>query len=397
MNKAQTIALDPRIWLLALGTFAIGTDVFVVSGILSLMAHDLNVSLESAGLSVTAYALTYALAAPFIVPLTVSLNQRSVCVATLSLFAAGNILCALAQSYEVLIAARVLAGLAAALYTSTAYALATSLAPANRKGAALSAVALGLTASAVFGVPIGAAIGQTIGWRATFWLVAVISGAAMLALSMRPLADQRVQVFTRLNYMERYAPLFQRRVLFALLPSMFWNTANLTSYTYLGARLAEQHSPKTVIFLFFVYGVGGLTGSQIGGRVLDRFGATIPLVTCLAVAAINQALMEVSSLSTITTAFALALWSISGWATFAPQQARLISLSPHNSALLIAVNHSIIYIGFATGAAIGGAAIAHGVNVSQLHWVTTILLVAALLIFLLGVKREKAFCFSSPD
>jgi predicted MFS family arabinose efflux permease len=219
----------------------------------------------------------------------------------------------------------------------------------------------------------------------------------MLALSMRPLADQRVQVFTRLNYMERYAPLFQRRVLFALLPSMFWNTANLTSYTYLGARLAEQHSPKTVIFLFFVYGVGGLTGSQIGGRVLDRFGATIPLVTCLAVAAINQALMEVSSLSTITTAFALALWSISGWATFAPQQARLISLSPHNSALLIAVNHSIIYIGFATGAAIGGAAIAHGVNVSQLHWVTTILLVAALLIFLLGVKREKAFCFSSPD
>jgi len=105
---------------------------------------------------------------------------------------------------------------------------------------------------------------------------------------------------------------------------------------------------------------------------------------------INQALMEISATSTITIALALALWSITGWATFAPQQARLINLAPQNSALLIALNHSVIYIGFAIGAAIGGAAIGRGIDVSQLHWITTGLLVAALLIFLLGVKRKIA-------
>lgn len=390
MSKAPTTALNPVIWLLALGTFAIGTDVFVVSGVLSLIAQDLSTSLESAGLTVTAYALTYALAAPLIVPLTATLNQRRVCISALAMFAVGNVLCALAQSYELLMAARAIAGIAAALYTSTAYALATSLAPANRKGAALSAVALGLTASAVFGVPMGAAIGQAIGWRATFWLVATLSGAAVFALSYRRFANHSNLNTTRLTYTARFAPLIRPTVLLALLPSLLWNTANLTSYTYLGAMLAERHDPQTVIFLFFVYGVGGLIGSQLGGRLLDRFGVTIPLAFCLAIAAINQALMEISATSTLTIAFALALWSITGWSTFAPQQARLINLAPQNSALLIALNHSVIYIGFATGAAVGGAAIAHGIDVSQLHWITSGLLVAALLIFLLGIKRKIA-------
>lgn len=389
MNKAQTIALDARIWLLALGTFAIGTDVFVVSGILSLMARDLTVTLDSAGLTVTAYALTYALAAPFIVPLTVTFNQRRVCIGTLGLFALANMLCALAQSYEMLMSARVAAGLAAALYTSTAYALATSLAPGNRKGAALSAVATGLTASAVFGVPIGAAIGQELGWRATFWLVTVISGIAVIALSVRPFTNRENAKPARVTYLARFAPLTQTKILAALLPSFLWNTANLTSYTYLGARLAEHHPPQTVIFLLFVYGVGGLIGSQLGGRLLDRFGAVIPLAFCLGFAAVNQTLMEVTSLTTVTTAIALAIWSITGWATFAPQQARLIELAPQNSALLIALNHSVIYIGFATGAAIGGAAITHGIEVSQLHWLTAGLLTAALLTFLLSISKEN--------
>ncbi|MFC3941120.1 MFS transporter [Pseudomonas gingeri NCPPB 3146 = LMG 5327] len=383
-------SLDPRIWLLALGTFAIGTDVFVVSGILSLMARDLAVGLEAAGLTVTAYAITYALAAPLIVPLVATLDQRRVVITTLALFALGNALCALAPSYELLMMARIASGLAAALYTSTAYALATSLAPANRRGAALSAVAVGLTAAAVLGVPIGAAIGQAIGWRATFWLVAVISAGAVAALSLRPRNPPTPPApVQRQTYRARFAPLVQPRVLLALLPSLLWNTANLTSYTYLGTTLAEHHSPQIVIALFFTYGIGGLIGSQLGGRLLDRFGATFPLAACLAIATLNQALMEVSALSTLTTALALVLWSITGWATFAPQQARLMVLSPQNGSLLIALNHSVIYIGFAVGAALGGAAIAQGIAVAKLHWITSGLLALALLSFAGAVRREK--------
>ncbi|MGY2288263.1 MFS transporter [Pseudomonas sp. SDO528_S397] len=381
--------LDPRIWLLALGTFAIGTDVFVVSGILSVLAQDLAVSVEAAGLTVTAYALTYALAAPLIVPLTTTLNPRRVCLASLALFALGNILCAVAPTYEMLIGARIATAIAAALYSSTAYALAASLAPVDRKGAALSAVALGLTASAVLGVPIGAAIGHAIGWRSTFWLVAVISLLAVTALAFRAPTRQAGSVPVTLSYAARFAPLVQPKVLLALLPSLLWNTGLLTSYTYLGVMLAERQDPQMIVFLFFVYGVGGLIGSQLGGRLLDRFGSTAPLAVCLAIAALNQSLLAASMASTFTTALALLIWSITGWATFAPQQARLMSLSPQNSALLIALNQSVIYIGFATGAALGGAAIAQGWEVLQLHWITTGLLVAALLTFVLGVKVSR--------
>ncbi|WP_081992216.1 MFS transporter [Inquilinus limosus] len=153
-------ARDIRIWVLALGTFAIGTDVFVVSGILPAIAAQFGTDLDAAGQTVTAYALTYALAAPLLVPLTAALRQVRVVIVTLAIFALANALCAAAPTYWTLMAMRVVAGAVAALYTSTAYALAASRAEPHRKGAAIATVALGLTASAVFGVPLGTRSGR---------------------------------------------------------------------------------------------------------------------------------------------------------------------------------------------------------------------------------------------
>jgi predicted MFS family arabinose efflux permease len=381
-------APDIRIWVLALGTFAIGTDVFVVSGILPAIGAHFATGLDAAGQTVTAYALTYALAAPLLVPLTATLKQVRVVIVTLAIFALANALCAIAPSYWALMVARVFAGAVAALYTSTAYALAASLAPPHRKGAALATVALGLTASAVFGVPLGTAIGEALGWRMTFWLITGLSAAAVAALAVNPPREKPVAGAIP-SYAARLAPLKQRSVLLALAPSLLWNTANLTSYTYLGAVLAQRFEPRIVVALFCVYGIGGLIGSQLGGRVVDRFGAMIPLAACLAVAAVNQSLMGVSLHSAWLAAAALAIWSITGWGTFAPQQARLIDLAPGGSALVIALNHSIIYIGTAVGAGLGGAALARGVALDDLHWITVALLSAALLTLLATVRFTR--------
>jgi DHA1 family inner membrane transport protein len=374
---------DVRIWLLALGTFAIGTDVFVISGILPEIAAHFGVNLDAAGQTVTAYALSYAIAGPVIVPITGTFRQSRVVIFTLAAFTFANALCAVAPTYWMLMLVRVVAGAVAALYTSTAYALAASLAAANRRGAALSTVVLGLTASAVFGVPIGTAIGGALGWRATFWLITALSAMAVAALAVNPPREKPVEGPVA-GYAARFAPLRQPGVLLALAPSLLWNTANLTSYTYLGATLVQRFEPHLVVVLFFVYGVGGLIGSQLGGRLVDRFGAGAPLAACLAVAAINQSLMGFSSHSPWTTALALGIWSITGWGTFAPQQARLIALAPNSSALLIALNHAIIYIGAAAGAALGGSALVHGIAIGDLHWISAGLLTAALLTLALG-------------
>ncbi|MCW2266595.1 putative MFS family arabinose efflux permease [Gluconobacter cerinus] len=383
MKSSVSAVLDPRIWLLALGTFAIGTDVFVISGILPEVATSLHVDLNGAGQIVTAYALTYALIAPVVVPFTAAFRQTRIVIGTLTVFAIANMLCATTPSYAVLIAARIIAGIVAALYTSTAYSLAASLAPDTRKGAALSAVALGFTGSAVFGVPIGTAIGDILGWRMTFWLVTAVSTLSAIILCLRP-PKEPVRHAAVVSIAARFAPLKDPTILLAMLPSVFWNTANLMSYTYLGALLARHHEPRTVVFLFLAYGCGGLAGSQLGGRLVDRFGAIKPLLACLFVATLNQAAMGLSLQTTITTAVTLAIWSVTGWGTFAPQQARLIALAPSNSPLLIAINHSIIYFGTAAGAAMGGALLAHGLPLERLHWVTAAML--AIAVGILGVS-----------
>ena len=390
VNFSVSAVLDPRIWFLALGTFAIGTDVFVISGILPEVATNLHVNLNAAGQIVTAYALTYALVAPIVVPFTAAYRQTRIVIGTLVTFAIANMLCATTPSYAVLIAARIVAGIVAALYTSTAYSLAASLAPSARKGAALSAVALGFTGSAVFGVPIGTAIGDILGWRMTFWLVTSVSALSAIILYLRP-PKEPVKHAAPIGIAARFAPLKDPTILLAMLPSVFWNTANLMSYTYLGALLARHHEAHTVVFLFLAYGCGGLVGSQLGGRLVDRFGAIKPLIIFLFIAALNQAAMGLSLKTTITTAVALAIWSITGWGTFAPQQARLIALAPSNSPLLIAINHSIIYFGTAAGAAIGGALLAHSLPLEKLHWVTAAMLAVA--VGILGGSRRLSRFF----
>ena len=384
-TATSTRGFDPRVWLLALGTFAIGTDAFVVSGILPALAGDLGVGLDAAGQVVTAYALTYALGAPVLAALTARMARDRTVLLALGLFAVANALCALAPSYTLLIAARVLAGVAAALYTPTAYALAASLARPEKRGSALSAVALGLTASSVLGVPFGAFLGQRLGWHATFWFVALLSAASVAVLLLSPPRTAPAGDAPIAGLAARFAPLARRTALLALLPSLLWCTSNFTFYTYLGAALAERHSPGAIVALFLVYGLGGLAGSQAGGRLADRFGPTLPIAACLTIGALNLAVLGLASANTVTLGLCLAVWSFFGWATFAPQQSRLLGIEPQDGPLVIALNNSTIYLGSAAGAAIGGALVGRGLPASELHWAAAALLVAALASFAISL------------
>jgi len=175
---------DPKVGFLALGTFAIGTDAYVISGILAAVAHDLHIGVNAAGQLISWYSLTYAIAAPVLAAFIGHLKKQNVVVGALILFAAANAVCAISTSLEILIAARVIAGIAGSLYTPTAYTLAATLAAPEKKSKALAVVALGLTSATALGVPIGTLIGQHAGWHGTFWLVVVLSLVALVAIRL---------------------------------------------------------------------------------------------------------------------------------------------------------------------------------------------------------------------
>ena len=376
-NAEGREGFDPRVWLLALGTFAVGTDSFVVSGILNQVARDLAVDLDAAGHIVSSYSITYALSAPVLAVLTARIRKDRLVVATLAGFSLANALCALAPSYSVLLAARLLAGVAAGLYSPTAYSLAVSLAPPHRKASALSAVALGITGSVLAGVPLGIVVSQNFGWHASFWFVGFLSLIAFAALSLRP--PRALKAGHSLPLAARFAPLFQGRTLLALLPSVLMAAGISATYTYLGALLREHgFGAGAVAGWYVLVGMGGVTGTLSGGRMIDRFGALTMLVLFFLVGIVD------TSLFTASLAFpaALAVTCFLLHATMANsilgQQRRLIALAPSHTEVVLALNNSCLYAGIALGASVGGGLLAQGYALGAIPYASSILFAGAL-------------------
>jgi MFS transporter, DHA1 family, inner membrane transport protein len=383
-DTASRLPLDRRTWPLALGAFAIGTDAFVVAGLLPEMARDLGVGLDAAGQVVTAYSLTYGLGSPILAALAGRWRRDRMVLWVLVFFALSNAACALAPDYRLLILARVAAGLAGALYSPAAYVIAAELAPVTQRGAALARVALGLTGSTVLGVPIGVYLGEALGWHATFWLVALLSALAWVALAAgrlpRGLPDG-------LSLAARLAPLARGRVLLTILPQLLWSTASLMVYTYIAALLAVRgHDASLIPFLLLIYGIGGLLGGQLGGRMSDRFGPARPVLLFLCVAILNQMLLGLAADWRGVAACGLFGWGMVAWGMWAPQQSRLMATEPRHPAVLLALANSVVYLSAAMGAGLG-ALLLPWVGLIRLPFVAVVLYVAAFVAFIVAGRR----------
>jgi MFS family permease len=180
MNTIQSKA--PLLWL-ALGTFAVGTESFMIAGLLPGMAADLAVTLPQAGQLVTAFALAYALSSPVLTALTGRIERRSLLIGAMLAFAAANVLAWTAPGYLQLMAARILLAFAAGLYVPGANALASTVAAPERRGSAIAIVNGGLSLAIALGVPLGALVGDGMGWRTTFGGVAILAALAALGLA----------------------------------------------------------------------------------------------------------------------------------------------------------------------------------------------------------------------
>ncbi len=348
-------SFDPRIGLLALGTFAVGTDNLVIAGILPVVADDLHIGLDAAGLLVTAYALSYGIGSPLMAALTGKFRRERVVVWAIGGFAAANILCALAPSFGFLIVARILAGLAAAVYTPSAYALAVSLSSPQKRGRALSTVLLGISSSTVLGVPLGTAIGHRLGWHATFVLVGVLSAIAMAALLAFRLRSTDTGHLAAMSVAQRLAPLTKLEILLALGPNFIWAIGSMSVFTYISPLLSPYFDNDTIVLLLLVNGCGGLIGSFIGGRLGDRFGPVRPMAIFLSLNAINLVIWGIVNGDLVLTAMIIFSYAFCGWSTGPSQQMRIIRIDPAAATVTLAINNATFYTGNSLGAAMGGA------------------------------------------
>lgn len=377
------------LYFLALGTFAIGTEGFMIAAILPGMATDLAVSLATAGQLVTAFTLTYALSSPVLTALTGRVDRRTLLLSTMGLFVIGNVVAAEAASYWALLGARVILAVAAGLYVPNANAMAGALLPPEHRGRALAIISGGFSVAVALGVPAGAFVGHHLGWRVTFVAVAVLAAIACIGLWVG-VARHAGQSLSTASLAERVAVIRQPGVLRALAVTSLWALGCYTVYTFIAPYMGGvAHLDGSQIgYVLFCWGACAIAGIFLGGVGSDKLGAravillALPLLA-LALLGLSLAAWQSpqSPIRLATVLVAVVLWGVAAWGFFPAQQARLIGIAGlKNAPIALSLNASFQYLGFAMGALLGALTLSLG-GVAHLGWVGALCVLAALAVF----------------
>jgi DHA1 family inner membrane transport protein len=354
------------LYLLALCNLVIGTGAFVLSGILVPVSEGLQVPVAVAGQAMTAYALATAVLAPLALLATGGWRRRRALWAAMAVFGIGNLLCALAPSFVVLLAGRVLMGVGA-MFTPIAAGIAVAMVEPRQRGRALALVFLGISLSYVIGLPLGAWLGLRYGWQVPVAAVAVAALLCALSLAWRLPADiaSPGASFAGLPALLRQPP-----VLWTLGLTLLYFVAIFVVFSYIGPVMrslvpmgSEQFSLTLMLF-----GLSGVAGTLVGGFANDRFGPVRSLTVQLTVLGTMMLLVPLAHGNYPLLVAVFVVWGIAGFGMMTPQQARLAMLAPAQTPILLSLNASMLYVGTALGAAIGGLA-AGSVGFDRLAWV----------------------------
>jgi MFS transporter, DHA1 family, putative efflux transporter len=346
-------------WRLAvawISLFVIGTDLFVISPLLPLIAAEYGISGPGAGLSVTVFAVAYMVSAPLLGMVADRTGRRAALLVALFAFAAANVLTAAAPDFVCLLISRVAAGIAAAGVTPLIYAEIGEAAPAARRATWMAIAVSGLLLSLSLGAPAGALLADTCGWRVPILGLAALSlllvGANRLAWPEGKSSPSRGPAV---------APAPGSATLIArLAPTVLWATALYGMYTYLGVGLAAAgFASGDIARAISLYGIAALAGTLIGGQAADRFGAERTILASLFGLAAGLAALGFSLRDSLTAEIVLVLLSVSAQLFFPAQQARLAGEFPDRRATVLAWNNSALFLGISLGSLIGGQAVAH--------------------------------------
>ncbi|TCA23007.1 MFS transporter [Rhizobium leguminosarum bv. viciae] len=349
--------------VLALSSFAIGTTEFVIMGLLPEVAADLSVSIPQAGWLVTGYALAVAIGAPVMAVLTAKLKRRTALIALMAFFIAGNLLCALASDYWVLMIARVVTALCHGAFFGIGSVVAAGLVAEDRRARAVALMFTGLTLANVLGVPLGTAIGQAYGWRATFGVVTVIgivTISGLIAILPRDKQQENGSILREI------AALRNGGLWLALSTTVFFAASMFALFTYIAPLLRDVTgvSPEGVTWTLFLIGLGLTIGNLVGGKLADwRLGATLAGV--FAAIAITSIAFSYTSRFFIPAEITLFLWAMASFAAVPALQVGVVGFGKDAPNLVSTINIGAFNTGNALGAWVGGLVIDAGFDLTR--------------------------------
>ncbi|UXI04542.1 MFS transporter [Photobacterium sp. TY1-4] len=387
------------LFALTLSAFAIGTTEFVIVGLIPTMAADLNVSLPSAGLLVSLYALGVAVGAPVLTALTGNWRRKNVLLAVMSLFVVGNLLAWQAPGYTTLVTARILTGLAHGVFFSIGSTIATGLVTKEKAASAIAIMFTGLTVALVTGVPLGTYIGQSFGWQATFLTVALLGLIALIGSALLIPARLRQSPAAKLS--SQLKVLIQPRLLLVYAITALGYGGTFTAFTFL-TPILEQISgfnANAISLIMLVYGVSVAAGNIWGGKMADKMGPIRALTLIFSGLAGVLVLFHFTAVHPIAAVATILIWGAFAFGNVPGLQVYVVKLAekytPDAVDVASGLNIAAFNIGIALGAWGGGHIVAEA-GLMHTPWVGAVVVLVALLLTRLSGRLDQRAARPEP-
>jgi len=353
MNKNYPLPL----WILVIGAFAIGMTEFVIMGLLPNVASDLNVSVSTAGQLITGYALSVAIGGPIIVIATYKLSQKNILMLLMAIFILGNFLSVIAPTYGLLMTSRIITALAHGSFFGIGAIMAANLVAPNRRASAMALMFSGLTVSNIIGVPFGTFIGQHMGWRASFFIIALIGIVALIGIIFLVPKKESAEKATLIKEL---AVLKSGKLWLTLLVALFSLSSVFAVFTYITPILMQVTGfhASVVSLILVIFGVGVTVGNVIGGKLAD-WHMNKAIVRLLIVFELFFVLLYFMQFHKLLMVLGVFLFGVIAFSMLPSMQYRSMLVSKDAPTLSSTLNQSAMNVGNAMGAFVGGLSVAY--------------------------------------
>ncbi|MFI5545173.1 Cmx/CmrA family chloramphenicol efflux MFS transporter [Streptomyces sp. NPDC051815] len=376
------------VYVLGLSVFALGTSEFMLSGLLPPIAEDMGVSIPQAGLLISAFAIGMVVGAPLLAVATLRLPRRTTLVSLISLFGLGQVAGALAPTYELLFASRVVSALACAGFWAVGAAVAIAMVDKDQRARAMAVMIGGLSIANVLGVPAGAFLGEHLGWRSAFWAVGLASAIALAGiLALIPRIPLPAEKPTLRRELRIYG---DRQVWLAIGITALGAGGVFCAFSYLSPLLTDVAGldSQWVPWILGLFGIGALVGTTIGGRVADAhlFGVMIWGITASTVFLTALALLASAAAAAIALSFLL---GVSAFFTAPALNARMFNVAGAAPTLAGATTTAAFNLGNTGGPWLGGTVIDAGLGFSATAWAGAAMTVTAIALALVALRLDR--------
>jgi DHA1 family inner membrane transport protein len=386
MTAVEERTMPLGLLALAIGGFGIGLTEFVILGLLPQVAADFGVSESVAGYLISGYALSVAVGAIAITAAVTRLNRKTVLMGLMVLFIAGNLLSAIAGSYEAMMVGRIVAALCHGAFFGVGAVVAADMVAPNKRAGAIALMFTGLTTANVLGVPLGTFLGQQFGWRSTFWAITAIGIVALLGIA---LLVPRTTGSTGPGLRAEMVAFRRPQVWVSIGVTVLGFGGMFGAFTYIAFTLTgvSGFASSTVPWLLVLFGVGLFVGNVIGGKAADR-ALTLSLVIILASLTAVLVTFALTATNQPMTIVCLLLMGGFGFATVPGLQLRIMSHAQDAPTMASGSNIAAFNVGNALGAWLGGLAIAAGFGFTSPLWVGAGVTALGLVLLLAGSRRQ---------